>query len=62
MSRARRWALLAVAVVAEVLSWLPFALGYAVGVMVEAVGRGYATGRGRDMGPQIVYVEVESDE
>ena len=61
MSRASRWALLAVAIVAEVLSWLPFALGYVVGVMVDAVGRGYATGRGR-MEPQIVYVEVESED
>lgn len=61
MSRARRWALLCVAIAAEVLSWAPLALGYVVGVTVEAVARGYAMGRGR-MEPQVVYVEVESDE
>jgi hypothetical protein len=61
MSRARRWALLLVALIAEVLSWIPLAIGYVVGVMIEAVVRGYQLGRGR-VEPQIVYVEVESDE
>lgn len=61
MTRARRWAPLCVAFVAEVLSWIPLALGYVVGVTIEAIVRGYQLGRGR-MEPQIVYVEVESED